>query len=58
MEDVVPDHADPCVAAQNGAQATCQSGGGNLGSFSCNPQTGEYSFTCNLLRAILGHCLE
>jgi hypothetical protein len=34
---------NPCAAAQTAAAAACRCG---LKSFSCNPQTGEYSFTC------------
>jgi len=34
---------NPCAAAQSAAALACKCG---IKSFSCNPQTGEYSFTC------------
>lgn len=34
---------NPCSAAQSAATAACKCG---LKSFSCNPETGAYSFTC------------
>jgi hypothetical protein len=34
---------NPCAAVQSAAAAFCKCG---VKSFSCNPQTGAYSFTC------------
>jgi hypothetical protein len=44
--EMQPDHPT-CTNEQTGAETSCENGGGRLSSFSCDPETGQYSFTCS-----------